>query len=109
MYMYKYIAIFLPSQWGATPLEDNLPTDNYHYQITVQTGMRKKAGTTSKISFVLSGESNDSGARRLYDGHRKVGRSKSHLNILLYHGIVYIYYSYYELAIFFNFLVVTSI
>lgn len=60
------------SQWGATPLEDNLPTDNYHYQVTVQTGMKKKSGTSSKISFVMSGETNDSGARRLYDGHRKV-------------------------------------
>ena len=59
-------------QWGATPLEDNLPSDNYHYQMTVQTGVRKNASTTSKVSFIVSGENGDSGVRRLYDGHRKV-------------------------------------
>lgn len=59
-------------KWGATPLEDNLPSDNYHYQMTVQTGVRKNASTTSKVSFIVSGENGDSGVRRLYDGHRKV-------------------------------------
>ncbi|XP_063443914.1 polycystin-1-like protein 2 [Mytilus trossulus] len=70
-------------KWGATPLEDNLPTDNYHYQVTVQTGMKKKSGTSSKISFVMSGETNDSGARRLYDGHRKILPTGSILNYIL--------------------------
>ena len=64
---------FVPvSQWGATPLEDNLPTDTYHYQMTVCTGTKKTACTTSKISFILSGDDTDTGARRLYDGKRKV-------------------------------------
>lgn len=70
---YCFIEYFnIIHQWGATPLEDNLPSDNYHYQMTVQTGVRKNASTTSKVSFIVSGENGDSGVRRLYDGHRKV-------------------------------------
>ena len=63
-------------QWGATPLEDNLPTDTYHYQITVNTGVRKNAGTKSKVNFILSGDEGDTGCRRLTDGKRKVGIEK---------------------------------
>ena len=59
-------------QWGAMPLEDNLPTDNYHYQIAVYTGVRKNAGTDSRIRFILSGEDSDTGVRRMFDGKRKV-------------------------------------
>ena len=59
-------------QWCAQPLEDNLPTDNYHYQITVQTAVKKNAGTKSKVSFVMSGDNTDTGVRRLDDGKRKV-------------------------------------
>ncbi|CAL1530711.1 unnamed protein product, partial [Lymnaea stagnalis] len=60
-------------KWGAVPLEDNLPTDTYHYQVTVQTGMKKNAGTDSQVRFIVSGEDGDSGVRRLAvaDGHRK--------------------------------------
>ncbi|ESP04060.1 hypothetical protein LOTGIDRAFT_73820, partial [Lottia gigantea] len=58
-------------KWGALPLSDNLPTDNYHYQMTIQTGMRKNAGTESKISFILSGDDADTGVRRLWDEKRK--------------------------------------
>jgi hypothetical protein len=60
-------------QWGAAPLEDNLPTDCYHYQMSVYTKVKKKAGTKSKISLILSGDEGDTGVRRLYDGKRKVG------------------------------------
>ncbi|XP_013393280.1 uncharacterized protein LOC106161002 [Lingula anatina] len=70
-------------KWEATPLEDNLPTDNYHYQITVTTGMRKKAGTTSKVSFILSGDDGDTGVRRLGDGKRKKFERGSILNFIL--------------------------
>lgn len=59
-------------QWGATPLEDNLPSDTYHYQVTVNTAVKKKAATRSKVSFILSGDDGDTGVRRLYDGKRKV-------------------------------------
>ena len=60
------------SQWGAAPLEDNLPSDTYHYQMTLYTGVKKHAGTASKVSFILSGDESDSGVRRLFDGKRKV-------------------------------------
>lgn len=59
-------------KWGATPLADNLPTDNYYYLISVQTGVGKDTGTTSKIGFVLSGDLADSGVRKLSDDKRKV-------------------------------------
>ena len=38
-------------KWGATPLADNLPTDEYHYLFTVNTGIRKRAGTSSKVVY----------------------------------------------------------
>jgi len=67
MLHYLYIC-----QWGATPLEDNLPTDHYHYQLSVYTGMKKGSGTKSNISFIMSGEVADTGVRRMFDGKRKV-------------------------------------
>ena len=51
---------------------DNLPIDTYHYLITVHTGVGKEAGSTSNISFVMSGESSDSGVRKLSDGKIQV-------------------------------------
>ena len=59
-------------KWGATPLVDNLPNDSYYYLMSVQTGVGKDTGTTSKIGFVLSGESADSGVRKLSDDKRRV-------------------------------------
>ena len=56
-------------------MEDNLSSDKYHYQMTVYTGTKKQAGTTSKISFILSGDECDTGVRRLFDGKRKVNNS----------------------------------
>jgi hypothetical protein len=38
------------------PLLDNHPSDQYFYQIIVFTGLRKDAGTKSKVHFILSGE-----------------------------------------------------
>ncbi len=59
-------------KWGAVPLEDNLPIDNYYYVVSVQTGFGNDTGTTSQVGFVLSGEWADSGVRKLSDGKRKV-------------------------------------
>jgi len=59
-------------QWGATPLEDNVPSDSYYYQLSVYTGVRKGSGTKSKPSLILSGDYADTGVRRLFDGKRKV-------------------------------------
>ena len=54
------------------PLEDNIPSETYYYHVTVQTGMKKNAGTTSTPSFILSGDEADTGVRNLIDGKRKV-------------------------------------
>ncbi|XP_053382148.1 uncharacterized protein LOC123562231 [Mercenaria mercenaria] len=70
-------------KWGATPLEDNLPTDNYHYQISVYTGIKKGAGTKSNISFIISGEERDTGVRRMFDGKRKTHDKGSIMNYIL--------------------------
>lgn len=51
---------------------DNLSIDIFHYLITVHTGIGKDAGTTSNISFVISGELGDTGVRKLNDGKIKV-------------------------------------
>jgi len=37
-------------QLGVTPLPDNDPRDRYLYEITVSTGLRKNAGTESKVN-----------------------------------------------------------
>ncbi|CAF0958355.1 unnamed protein product [Adineta ricciae] len=55
-------------KWTAAPLIDNLPIDTYHYLVTVHTGIGKESGTTSNVSFVISGELADSGVRKLADG-----------------------------------------
>ena len=36
------------------------------------TGIRGKAGTSSKVRFVISGDDGDTGVRKLDDGQRKV-------------------------------------
>ncbi len=53
-------------------MADNYEEEKYMYQITVVTGIRGNSGTGSNISFLLSGEDDDTGARRLYDGFRRV-------------------------------------
>jgi len=40
-------------QFGITPLADNDPGDKYLYEITVATGMRKNAGTHSKVHYIV--------------------------------------------------------
>ncbi|XP_065660220.1 uncharacterized protein LOC136084058 isoform X2 [Hydra vulgaris] len=59
------------SKVGVCPLLDNLPGDNYLYQIIVNTGNRRNAGTKSNIFFTVTGENNDSGIRRLKDSERE--------------------------------------
>ncbi|XP_077980091.1 polycystin-1-like protein 2 [Glandiceps talaboti] len=59
-------------KWGVTPLADNNPYDKYFYEIAVYTGMRRGAGTKSKVSFMLSGDEEDTGIRRLDDNKRNL-------------------------------------
>ena len=53
------------------PLPDNDPADQYRYEITVWTGIRRGAGTSSKVSLILYGEDSDSEPRVLEDSSRK--------------------------------------
>lgn len=61
-------------QWGVTALVDNLPDCALFYKISVYTGLRQRAGTESKVCFILAGEKGDTGVRVLDDGHGKVNR-----------------------------------
>lgn len=55
---------------------DHDADDSYFYKITVFTGLRRHAGTTSNIFFVLSGSQDDSRTRSLHGGVRKVGQEQ---------------------------------
>ncbi|XP_052820375.1 polycystic kidney disease protein 1-like 2 [Mya arenaria] len=58
-------------KWGVTPLRDNTLGDSNYYLIKIMTGMRRGAGTTSRIAFVLTGAEDDTGPREMFDGIRK--------------------------------------
>ncbi|XP_076348157.1 polycystin-1-like protein 2 [Tachypleus tridentatus] len=70
-------------RWGVTPLDDNLASETYYYEITVYTGTRRGAGTKSNISFVLSGDVDDTGVRKLADGVRQGHESGSIIRYVL--------------------------
>ncbi|XP_065653607.1 location of vulva defective 1-like [Hydra vulgaris] len=59
------------SKIGVCPLADNRVEDTYLYQIIVNTGTRKNAGTKSNIFFTVVGETNDSGVRHLKNPERE--------------------------------------
>ena len=55
-----------------TPLLDNKVFHTYRYRVSVFTGLRRNAGTTSNVCFILAGNQGDSGMRLLDDGKKKV-------------------------------------
>ncbi|XP_059152857.1 polycystin-1-like protein 2 [Physella acuta] len=57
---------------GLAPLADNDPRDKYYYEIIVSTGMRRNAGTDSKVFFILSGEDEESDVRVFTDTKRPI-------------------------------------
>ncbi|XP_030841939.1 polycystic kidney disease protein 1-like 2 [Strongylocentrotus purpuratus] len=59
---------------GVTPLVDNNPAHNYYYEIVVMTGQRKAGGTDSKVSFIMSGENEETSVRDFEDDKRKIFR-----------------------------------
>ena len=61
---------------------DNNISDNYFYQITVQTGSRREADTSSKIFFIVNGEKGGTPLRILSDKENTV----SFYSISLLHG-----------------------
>ncbi|KAK7502419.1 hypothetical protein BaRGS_00006372, partial [Batillaria attramentaria] len=62
---------------GLAPLEDNNPRHKYFYKINVTTGMRRKAGTKSKVFFKLIGEEEDSDIRQFTDSKRDIFQRSS--------------------------------
>ncbi|XP_035828454.1 polycystic kidney disease protein 1-like 2 [Aplysia californica] len=57
-------------RWQVGYLSDNLGMDNYYYLLTVHTGLSRGSGTSSRVSFVLTGVNGDTGVRLLTDGER---------------------------------------
>ena len=55
---------------GVCPLRDNDPSDPYRYELILWTGMRRNAGTRSKISLIVYGDEGESEARMLDDPER---------------------------------------
>lgn len=57
---------------GSSPLLDNDPRDQYLYELVVYTGQRSRAGTTSRVSIILSGEEDETPPRLVYDDKRPI-------------------------------------
>ncbi|XP_071965421.1 uncharacterized protein [Antedon mediterranea] len=57
---------------GVTPLKDNDPRDKIKYEITVFTGVKKRAGTSATVSFMIAGEEGETGIRVFQDEKRKI-------------------------------------
>ena len=64
-------------QLGAAPMPDNDPCDKYLYEIIVHTGEKEESGTDSLVSFILSGEDDETDVRNLSDSMRKTFRKGS--------------------------------
>ncbi|XP_072167996.1 polycystin-1-like protein 2 [Diadema setosum] len=60
---------------GVTPLADNKPGDRFHYEVTVFTGAKSGAGTTARVSIIITGDHMDSGVRLLHDPKRRLFES----------------------------------
>ena len=64
---------------------DNYAVDDYYYLLTVHTGLRKGAGTKSKVSFCMAGSLEETGVRVLSDGVREVSTLSSCLILSMLH------------------------
>ena len=72
-----YYLIFRTFKWGALPLVENEMNQGFTYELDVYTGFGRKAGTFSRVYFVLGGENATAPTRELDDGKRNVSKSKS--------------------------------
>ena len=48
-------------KWKVKELLDNKEKDKYIYLVTIITGLRKDAGTQSKVGFSVTGEKHETG------------------------------------------------
>ena len=60
---------------GLSPMPDNKPGDSYFYEILVFTGCRDGSATDSRVRLILSGSSQDTGVRLVYDRSRRAFRT----------------------------------
>ena len=51
-------------------MSDNVPEDEFHYELHVHTGFTRHAGTRSNVFFRLYGTKSETGARRVRDDVR---------------------------------------
>ena len=51
----KFLRHYFIFQLGIAPLLDNDPKDKYYYEIVVVTGMRRNAGTDSRVGIDVIG------------------------------------------------------
>ncbi|XP_066269369.1 polycystin-1-like protein 2 [Branchiostoma lanceolatum] len=63
-------------KWVTSSLPDDNPHDQFKYEITVYTGTARKAGTRSKIAFLLCGENADTGVR-IFDDKKDLFKAGS--------------------------------
>ncbi|XP_078585401.1 polycystin-1-like protein 2 isoform X2 [Branchiostoma floridae x Branchiostoma japonicum] len=63
-------------KWVTSSLPDDNPHDQFKYEITVYTGTARKAGTRSKVAFLLCGEKTDTGVR-IFDDRKDLFKAGS--------------------------------
>ncbi len=61
-----------------TILEDNHPTDTYVYLVTVVTGWRDGAGTSSTVAMFMTGEDGVSERHLLTDSRKEIFKVFEH-------------------------------
>uniref|UniRef100_UPI00398E4760 polycystin-1-like protein 1 n=1 Tax=Pristiophorus japonicus TaxID=55135 RepID=UPI00398E4760 len=68
----KRMDFYIETKPGLVVLQDNAPTDQHLYEITVETGFRTRAGTTAKVHIKLHGEDGVSETRELYHSEKQL-------------------------------------
>ncbi|XP_032895616.1 polycystic kidney disease protein 1-like 1 [Amblyraja radiata] len=75
--------LYLETKPGVIVLQDNAPTDQHLYEITVETGFRTKAGTTAKVYIKLYGEDGVSETRELYHSEKQLFERNSRYTFIM--------------------------
>ncbi|XP_051872179.1 polycystic kidney disease protein 1-like 1 [Pristis pectinata] len=79
----KHKDLILETKPGIIVLQDNAPTDQYLYEIIVETGFRTKAGTTAKVYIKLYGEDGVSETRELYHSEKQLFERNSRYTFIM--------------------------
>ncbi|XP_078056550.1 polycystin-1-like protein 1 [Mustelus asterias] len=79
----KRMDFYIETKPGLVILQDNTPTDQYLYEIIVETGFRTRAGTTAKIYIKLHGEDGISETRELYHSEKQLFERNSRRTFIM--------------------------